>query len=241
MQTKTSLLGGLRPLARNIVFSGNARYCPVCGASARKFRKFGVMMRDDAMCYHCGSLERHRFAWLYFQNKTNLFNCKPKKMLHVAPEACFESQLSQLIGDGYLTADLQHPNAMVKMDIMDIQYPDETFDVIYCSHVLEHVDDDRKAMREFHRVLKKDGWAILLVPILGDETFEDPAITDPIEREKIYGQKDHVRKYGPDYVNRLRDAGFTVTVTSVSDMFKPEEAKRIGLAPISGEIYYCTK
>lgn len=96
--------------------------------------------------------------------------------------------LGNQLNDGYLTADLSNPKAMVKMDITDIQYPDESFDVIYCSHVLEHVPDDRKAMQEFFRVLKKDGWAVLLVPIVGELTFEDPSIVDPVERTKIFGQ-----------------------------------------------------
>ena len=98
---------------------------------------------------------------------------------------------------------------MEQMDVMDISYPDETFDVIYCSHVLEHVTDDRQAMREFHRTLKPDGWAILNVPITTEVTFEDPAIESATERERVFGQIDHVRCYGPDYVNRLARAGFS--------------------------------
>jgi SAM-dependent methyltransferase len=98
-----------------------------------------------------------------------------------------------------------NPRAMVRMDITDIQYPKDTFDVIYCSHVLEHVVDDRKAMREFHRVLRPDGWALLLVPITVEKTFEDPSVTDPEERLSVFGQEDHVRCYGPDYVERLRN------------------------------------
>jgi SAM-dependent methyltransferase len=162
-------------------------------------------------------------------------------MLHVAPESCFESRFKERLGAGYLTADLFSPLAMVKMDITDIQYPDQTFDVIYCSHALEHVVDDRKAMREFFRVLKNDGWAILLVPITSEKTFEDSSIVDPKERQKAFGQEDHVRRYGPDYVERLRDAGFTVEITRASDLADSDEAVRMGLTPASGEIYYCTK
>jgi SAM-dependent methyltransferase len=190
---------------------------------------------------HCGALERHRLLWIYLTDRTNLFDGKPKRVLHVAPERWFALRFKNQLGEGYITADLHDPGAMVKMDIMDIQYPDETFDVIYCSHVLEHVSDDRKAMREFFRVLKNDGWAILTVPITASETYEDPSIVDPDEREKAFGQKDHVRRYGPDYVDRLRDAGFEVTITKVDDLVPEEQRAELGLTYFSGEIHYCTK
>jgi SAM-dependent methyltransferase len=162
-------------------------------------------------------------------------------MLHVAPELCFEPKLKQSLGENYLTADLFHPRAMIKMDITNIEYPPESFDVIYCSHVLEHVQDDRKAMREFHRTLKSDGWAILNVPINAEQTFEDPTITDPNERLKAFGQEDHVRRYGPDYADRLRESGFKVEIIRVNDLVNGDEANRMGLTPASGEIYFCTK
>jgi ubiquinone/menaquinone biosynthesis C-methylase UbiE len=120
------------------------------------------------------------------------------------------------------------------MDITDIDYADETFDVIYSSHVLEHVPDDRKAIRELHRVLKSDGWAILQVPITAYRTFEDPSITNPIDRLRIFGNKDHVRKYGPDFVERLKEAGFKVKVITASDFL-------MGITDAAGEIYHCTK
>ena len=162
-------------------------------------------------------------------------------MLHVAPELCFESRFKKRLGDNYLTADLFNARAMVKMDITNIEYPDQSFDVIYCSHVLEHVQDDKKAMREFCRVLKSNGWAILPVPVNDDETFEDPSIVEPSERLKAFGQKDHVRRYGLDYVDRLREAGFRVAITEVNDFVQNEEAIHMGLTPASGKIYYCTK
>jgi hypothetical protein len=107
--------------------------------------------------------------------------------------------------------------------------------------VLEHVHDDRKAMREFVRVLKNDGWAIINVPIIAEETFEDPSIVDPQERLQAFGQEDHVRRYGPDYVDRLRDAGFEVAVTTVGDLTQEDEVIQMGLTRASGEIFFCTK
>ena len=127
------------------------------------------------------------------------------------------------------------------MDITNIKYPDASFDVIYCSHVLEHVQDDRKAMREFYRILNTDGWAILLVPIIAEETFEDPSIVEAEDRQRLFGQRDHVRRYGPDYVDRLRETGFIVETTKVNDLVTSDDAVWMGLTPASGEIYYCTK
>ena len=224
-----------------IPYHGKGRWCPVCEKASRKFRTFGSVPKEDAQCMHCGALERHRFVWLYFGKMTNLFDETPKRMLHVASERCFESRLRNRLGQDYITADLLNPRAMVRMDITDIQYPDGYFDVIYCSHVLEHVQDDKRAMREFCRVLKQGGWAILLVPITADRTFEDSSVVDPSERLRVFGQQDHVRRYGPDHIDRLREAGFKVKVSRVSDLFEKSDIVRMGLTPASGEIYYCTK
>jgi len=172
--------------------------------------------------------------------KTDLFNGVKKKMLHVAPE----SQLARLFQEAdcidYLSADLSSPTAMVRMDITDIQYPDGSFDVIYCSHVLEHVSDDKRAMRELHRVLKPGGWAILQVPISGDETFEDPTVTSPEAREQLFGQDDHLRQYGPDYLDRLAAAGFSVSVDGFVRELNDREIIRCGLMR-SEDVYFCAK
>ena len=231
----------LRDLVRALPYYGRGRFCPVCGKVSRRFRPYGSIPRDDAQCVHCGALERHRLLWLYLSMKTNLLDGKPRKMLHVAPEPCLASRLRQRLGANYMSADLFNSRAMVVMDVTEIAYPDQSFDVIYCSHVLEHVQDDRKAMEEFFRILRSDGWAILQVPITAEVTFEDPSISEPEERLRVFGQKDHVRKYGPDYVDRLTDAGFKVDVTEVNDLVQGDEAVRMGLTHASGEIFYCTK
>jgi SAM-dependent methyltransferase len=209
----------------------------------KKFGKFGNPERKDAQCLFCGSMERHRLVWLYFEKMTDLFDGSSKSMLHVAPEPFFEATLKKQLGTGYISADIQNNRAMVKMDVTDIQFPNGNFDVIYCSHVLEHVLDDKRAMREFYRVLKVGGWAIILVPIfLGKlETLEDPAVTDPAERTRLFGQEDHVRWYGQDYLERLREAGFTVNVVKPADFLAGDEIERMGITSSAGEIYYCAK
>jgi SAM-dependent methyltransferase len=205
----------------------------------RRFTPFGLVNRPEAKCPICGSLERHRLMWLYMTQKTSLFDGNPKKMLHVAPEPQLSLLIQQADYIDYLSADLSAPNAMVKMDITDIQYPDNTFDVVYCSHVLEHVQDDRKAMGEFYRVLKPGGWAILQVPIY-DTTFEDPTVISPKERERLFGQHDHVRQYGPDYKDRLMEAGFSVTVDGFVRELDNRTARRFGLIR-DEDVYFCRK
>jgi len=162
-------------------------------------------------------------------------------VLHVAPEAVFGPRFARVPGVDYHSADLHDPDAMERMDVTDIQHPPGSFDVVFCSHVLEHVEDDRRAMREFHRVLGEHGWAILLVPITAERTFEDPSVTDPAERRALFGQSDHVRRYGPDYVERLREAGFTVTLRTASDILMPGEARRYSIPPSIAPVYLCTK
>jgi hypothetical protein len=235
-----SSLRGMRDVALGTWYRGEGRWCPVCEHSSRKFRSFGEVRRQDAKCPRCGALERHRLTWLYLCRCTDLFDGRAKRVLHVAPEQWFEGRLKKRLGAGYLTADLVDPHAMERMDITRIPYPDETFDVVYCSHVLEHVPDDRRAMREFRRVLKPQGWAILLVPISASHTLEDPTITDSAERRRLFGQADHVRRYGPDYTERLQEAGFRVTILQPWDIVARADAVRMGIGPATGEIYRCT-
>ena len=231
----------LKHFVKTVYYFGNARFCPICENSSRRLLQAGSVPRQDAQCPYCGSLERHRFLWLYLTQRTSFFDGQEKRVLHIAPEPCFESRFRKRLGKNYLTADLLNPHAMVKMDVTDIQYPDQSFDVIYCSHVLEHVQDDRKAIREFHRVLKADGWAILLVPVTVEKTAEDPTLTDPKKRLHTFGQEDHLRAYGPDYVDRLREAGFDVKTTEVTDLVEKPDAIRMGLTDESGEVYCCTR
>jgi len=203
--------------------------------------KWGENTYEDALCPFCGSRAKHRFEWLYFERKMDLFSNKDKKILHIAPEKGIVYRLKKYFGKGYITADLNDPLAMVKMDIMDIQYPDNTFDVIFSSHVIEYTKDDAVAMREIHRVLKRDGSALFITNVWSKPTLDGYKVADPLTRIKIFGQEDaNIRQYGPDFVGRLVDAGFSVTVTRVPDLVENDEAVYMGLAE-AGEIYHCRK
>lgn len=222
---------------------GNRFTDPINGKSYRKFLPYGYgdRQRPNALSPGTNSLERHRLLWLYLKEETNFFT-EPTYLLHVAPEQCFYGLFKKQKNLNYLTADLFSPLADVKMDIHHIQYPDHTFDAILCNHVLEHVDDDLQCMRELHRVLKPGGWAIMQVPLdpTRKETFSDPSITDQAERERIFGQYDHVRVYGTDYPQRLRSAGFEVEEVDYSKKLSADAFERFRL-PQHEMLYVCRK
>jgi SAM-dependent methyltransferase len=184
--------------------SGRSVECPCCGA---RFRRFEGFHGPDRVCWSCGSLERHRSLWLYLDRRPELTQAN-LSVLHVAPEPIFRDRLRGIPGVRYVGGDLNADFGPERIDVTRLQFDDSTFDLVMCNHVLEHVTDDRLAMREIARVLKPGGHAILLVPdIAAPETDEDPSIVDPAERLRRFGQADHVRRYGWDYVERLREAG----------------------------------
>lgn len=221
--------------------------CPMCGTVADVFEPHGVVPRPDCLCPGCDSLERHRLVWLFFALRTDLLTQAPAgapreklSLLHIAPEPPTANRLVQMPHIDYLSADLQPGMAMEVMDITAIDRPDDVFDVIFASHVLEHIPDDVRAMSELRRVLRPDGWAVLEVPIHGPTTLEDLSITDPAERTRLYGQSDHVRMYGHDgeYERRLRSAGFDVTVVPLVDELGPAAARRFRLRAHE-DVYLC--
>ena len=178
---------------------------------------------------------------MYLRDRTSLFSDR-LRVLHVAPEDCLQPSLSKLENLDYVSGDMSSKSAMVRMDITDIQFPDNSFDVILCSHVLEHVGDDGRAMRELRRILKPSGWAILQVPVdvSRERTFEDPRVTDSAERERLFGQWDHVRMYGRDYPRRLADAGFDVQAEAYVAQLGPDVVRVYGL-DASENVYVCRK
>jgi SAM-dependent methyltransferase len=197
--------------------------------------------RRNSKCLRCGASERHRHLWLYLRNRTKLFS-GPLHVLHFAPEWIIQKKLRRCPNLDYVSADLDPHRAVVKMDITDITYPDDSFEVVICSHVLEHVADDGKAMSELYRVLKPDGWRSCWCRSTYEraDTLEDPTVVSPEDRERLFWQADHVRLYGRDFKQRLEETGFAVTV----DSYRPEPAgdviRRYGLTR-HDDIYLCTK
>lgn len=219
-----------------LLYVGRGRECPVCGTKRRKFLPYGyVVSRDNALCPNCLSLERHRLLWLWLQRESDLFERRPR-LLHVAPEVCLMRHLRRAYAGGgnekdYVTADLESPLADLHFDIQLIPLADESFDVIFCNHIMEHVEDDLRAMSELYRVMRRGGWGVILSPVELDRatTFEDDSITDEAERTRIFGQYDHRRVYGHDYADRLREVGFEVEDLDYAASLSPDERNRFAL------------
>lgn len=220
----------LRPFT-DCYFKGKKFTDPINGKSYRKFLPYGYgKQRLNALSPGTLSLERHRQMWLYLQYETDFFT-QNYRVLHIAPEQEFLSRFKKMKNLDYVSADLFSPIVDVKADILNLPFKDESFDVIFCNHVLEHIAEDAKAMRELYRVMKKGGWGILQVPMKNSlqKTYEDFTIQDPKERQKHFGQYDHVRWYGMDYFDRLKQAGFQTEVNFYSQKFSEEEIKKFGL------------
>ncbi|OGW77793.1 MAG: hypothetical protein A2Z83_04265 [Omnitrophica bacterium GWA2_52_8] len=229
----------LTPWQRLWRYGGLRFHCPVCRGWFRKMLPHGINLRQNARCPACLSLERHRLLWLYLKNRTDFFK-RRMKILHVAPEPVLSKILSAMPSLDYVSVDLYSRFAMLRMDITDLRTEDNLYDAVLCLHVFEHIQDDRKAMRELFRVLKPGGWAILQVPIFGEITLEIPAVTTSEERTEAYGHPKHLRQYGLDYLDRLEEAGFKVQVDDYVKSLGPRRIARYGLKSREN-IYFCRK
>lgn len=215
-------------------------YCPVCGHRSRY-----LMRRENAaggeLCPICFSRARHRYSWLFMTRTLRIDDFTQRRFLHLAPEMEFTRRFKSLPGLVYSSADLGHPGAMYRLDLTAIDRPDGAFDAIYCSHMLEHIPDDRAAMRELGRTLGATGWLLVQVPLDKDRpTKEDFSVVDPKQREREFGQWDHVRVYGMDIVERLTEAGFDVKVWTADQLFSADELETMSV-PADETLLLCTK
>tara|TARA_R110002072_G_scaffold302976_1_gene490583 strand:+ start:34986 stop:35756 length:771 start_codon:yes stop_codon:yes gene_type:complete len=218
-----------------LLYKGNKVECPVCEKKFSKFLSYGseVANRDNVLCPYDLTLERHRLMWLYLKNHSDFFTKQNNKVLHIAPEQCFHKRFKKQRNLEYLTGDLVSPLADLHFDLHSVPLEDNQYDVIFCNHVMEHVDDAIQCMSELFRVMKPGGWGILQVPqdFTREVTYEDASITSPEAREKHYWQKDHVRLFGQDYPDWLRKAGFTVNEFDKESFYSEEDINRFRLDP----------
>jgi hypothetical protein len=238
----------LRRTARRLRHLGRGRYCPVCGARCRAFLPDARTGRPDATCPVCGSRERHRSLWPFLIGATPLATAAPR-VLHVAPEPCFARGLGRLRLRRYVTLDLARGDVAVRADLSRLALRDASFDLALCNHVLEHVPDDRAALRELFRVLAPGGTAVVTVPgpdpALGfaaglAQTVEDPDALGPEARQRRFGHPGHLRQYGRDLALRLREAGFSVAFLEVGADLPAREKARRGLFD-AYPVYLCRK
>lgn len=225
----------IRPVLATAL-KGSTYTDPIDGRSFKSFLPYGYgKQRNNVLSPSTLSLERHRLLWLYLKNETDFFTA-PKKVLHFAPEQAFYKRFRNQENLDYTTTDLYSPLADVKADICNLPFGDNSYDLILCNHVLEHIPNDTKAMQELYRVLKPGGMGIFQIPqdLSRETTFEDNSITDTKERAAIFGQYDHVRVYGRDYFDKLRSIGFRVVEEDYTKKIPPQDVSRFCLA--DGEI-----
>ncbi|WP_052248336.1 class I SAM-dependent methyltransferase [Chryseobacterium taiwanense] len=234
--------------------SGNNYYCPFCGYTSRDLEVVGHDLpvlrekevvgggRRAAGCYQCHSRDRERLLYAFIIEELKLPKNKNRSILHIAPEPKLSNVLLKQDFNEYICGDLftpgyTYPAHVQNMNVLHLPFEDNHFDLVICNHVLEHIPEDIKAMQELQRVLKPGGKAILQVPISKNtrETVEDFTIADPKKREELFGQFDHVRIYGQDYVQRLESAGFIVHRINISETYT-----RMGVNPLE-DLFYCEK
>ena len=220
----------ITPILR-IIFRGKKYTDPIDDSNYSKFLSYGYKtVRKNALCPGTLSLERHRLLWLYLDRETNFLSSN-LKVLHVAPEQVFYKKFKKLKNWEYFTFDLNSPIADIKGDLISTNFKDEYFDLIICNHVLEHIEDDKSALDEMYRILKYNGISILQVPInvKRENTFEDLSMKSKIQREKYFGQYDHVREYGLDFKDRVEQAGFKVEMINYSKKISQDLVIKYGL------------
>jgi len=235
-------------------YRGTEFRCPVCGVELAAFKRGAASYERMAQehgyiyplsaietfnvaaysCPSCDGSDRERLYALYLDRVFAERDPKHRyRLLEFAPSFGLSRKLKRAVFVDYRSADLYRNNVDDRVDIADMRgYADALFDIVLCSHVLEHVPDDRRAMRELHRILRPDGLAIVMVPLVHgvEETNEDPAIDTPALRWKYFGSDDHVRQYGKrDFADRLTAAGFAVERLG-TDFFGEEAFRRAGIA-----------
>ena len=232
------LRGALGRVVTRTRLRGDAVECPCCERTWSAFAP--DHNRPNALCPYCGSHERHRGLWLYLRDRMELGG-RPLKLLHFAPEYALRERFEALEAIDYVTADLDPAGVDVQVDITAMPFDDGAFDAILCSHVLEHVENDRAAMSELARVLGPDGWLLVLVPLDLDRegTYEDPSVQGAEARTREFLQHDHVRLYAPDIADRLAAAGLAVRPVRLADALPEGAVTRHGL--LADEIvFHCT-
>jgi SAM-dependent methyltransferase len=241
--------------ATSLRFVGRGYQCPFCGGRFSAFLPNGIDVtvlaemqvigggyRTNSKCPRCRSEDRERLVFLFLEKTKSAVFTAPIALLHVAPEKSLSRKLKSFANIRYTSGDLNSPVADVQMDITDIKIESASFDLVICNHVLEHIPEDGRAMRELWRVTKSGGFAILQVPIspLLEQTKEDLSVTDPAERERLFGQRDHVRIYGQDYATRLESAGWAVTTHTPHDFLDASSVREFGLLE-NEKVFLCSK
>lgn len=229
-------------------------FCPVCGSQPAVFQPLPDFYRQNSLqhgfahfgkgemislkqysCSRCGASDRERIyaLWIDRQLEKNALT-RSAKVIHFAPEPALSQRLQQIFAS-YETADFAMEGVHHKVDLQHLPFADESYDFFICSHVLEHVDSDDKALDELYRITSRGGSGILVAPVIVglDKTVEDPSVKDAAGRWRLFGQDDHVRLYAhDDYVNKIRSHGFRLEELGEAH-FGKDVFHSLGLTPTS--------
>jgi SAM-dependent methyltransferase len=218
----------------HLLYRGDARECPCCGGTFRAFRP-----RDDrpeARCPRCNSYERHRVLWMWLRDRGGL-DAGPLDMLHAAPEPVLERRLRALGGVRYTAGSLFPSGDQVRIDLTEIPFPAESFDIVVCNHVFDEIPDDRHALAEIHRVLRPGGRLVTQTPVdkRREHTYEDASLP-PARRREVFQTADDVRIYGLDFRDRLAEPGFDVELIDYAGELDRATVERYGLVEHGGRV-----
>ncbi len=219
----------------HIFYAGNNVYCPICDRSFNRFKPAGrgQYRRPNAVCPRCAGRERDRFIYRLFEARQKTLCPSNASILHIAPEASISTCLMKLSPHTYVSGDLFRTDIDIQFDVEHLPFRDQSFDIVYCSHVLQAVADDDLALRETYRVLKDSGWALINVPVRGTKTRDFRAGGN---EEK---PADFVRIYGTDFADKLKSIKFSVEQLQVCDLLTQEESRRMVVdSETLGGIYY---
>jgi SAM-dependent methyltransferase len=220
----------------SVAYRGTGVVCPIC---EREFKRFVETV--TGRCPGCGCPQHARLVWIYLREQRPELLTGSTSILQIGPDAGTERRLRKLPGIRYLSGDPYEPEAMIRLDLTNLDLPDECIDLIICVHVLGHIFNDRKAMREIRRVLRPGGTALITTPSRDDleKTHEDPYTRKPDARRSVFGAWDLVRVYGRDFVDRLKEAGLTVEVVRPASTF--DDARRKAYGVTKDRIYVCRR
>lgn len=250
-------LQGWRKVRNRVVYAGDNIQCPLCENEFGRFASTGVLDREfwqtdegkqllkkdfiavaQKKCPNCGSSERQRLQYFFLRDRLQILSGPTISILDVAPDGFMQEKLYSSSNIDYTSIDINEKRKPTfLMDLTNLSFEEGKFDAIVCYHVLEHIRNDRKAMCELLRVLKPGGWALLQVPIWAEQTIEDPTVPET-EYLKHYGHQGHVRRYGMNYVDSLREVGFEVTLDYFAKELPLKDRERFGIDPAE-IIFFC--
>lgn len=218
MKNEASIRKLLKPF-----YTGSKYECNVCVSKLSSF----VKAETGELCPLCGSLERTRFLSFLLSEH---YRSSDLDVLHFSPHRTLGDSLRNHFRS-YQSSNYEDESCDLKLDIQTTGLQSESFNLIICFHVLEHIPDDIAAMKELYRLLKSQGSCLIQVPFRDGEMLEDPSVEDPTERLRLFGQEDHLRWYNLQSLkSRLSDVGFECEELSAAEIISDSDLQKLNIS-----------